>query len=197
MKPNLLRYAGGLGVVAAALLGVSPAQAQGFCYMVGPEGEVVNLDALCAESNSPAPAAPQAAPPTPEDSAVGEAAAESQGEPSEVTRVRIVGPAVTPDSSPDSGAATSTTPSAVESIPEGLNPVVAPGSTPAEAGSPGSAPATEPASGAETPETPGRSPQSQGPTFNQVETPSRVVNGIVIEGVDEVIVTPSGSDAGA
>ncbi|MBE9138892.1 hypothetical protein IQ254_17120 [Nodosilinea sp. LEGE 07088] len=134
MRPNFLS---GLGLLAGALLWPSPTLAQGFCYMVNAEGEVVNLDALCESDSSPPPAAPPAA-----DPEVGEALVETQE--SETPRVRsytIIGPVVGPES--DEAEATTDSPAAAEDPETSGEPEANP--APPELSAPGSAVEADPA----------------------------------------------------
>ncbi|MBW4462719.1 MAG: hypothetical protein KME47_21150 [Nodosilinea sp. WJT8-NPBG4] len=85
MRPNLLSYAGGLGLVAGALMWPGVSHAQGFCYLINSEGEVVNLDDMCQENDAPETS------PTPEAS---DASAEPQGtsSSSEVRNTTVISP---------------------------------------------------------------------------------------------------------
>lgn len=88
--------------MAGALMWPSVSHAQGFCYLINSEGEVVNLDDLCQDRNAPETS------PTPE---AGDASTETQGtsSSSEVRNTTIISPAGTspavtsgsPDSSTD------------------------------------------------------------------------------------------------
>ncbi|PSR19449.1 hypothetical protein C8255_02260 [filamentous cyanobacterium CCP3] len=103
MKPNIFAYAGSLGLVAGALLWSNPSQAQGYCYLVNDEGQVVNLDDLCQSNDAPQAGQSQSA-----TSGVGEAATETQAGTSPGSRsYTITGPAVVPGSgtTPASSAA--------------------------------------------------------------------------------------------
>ncbi|PSN77817.1 hypothetical protein C8B47_20055, partial [filamentous cyanobacterium CCP4] len=118
--------------MAGALLWSSPGQAQGYCYLVNSDGQVVNLDDLC-QSND----APQAGQSQPATSGVGEAATETQEGTSPGSRsYTITGPAVVPGSStaPASsaadqpgatGASPGTTPGATDRSPENNTPEAA------------------------------------------------------------------------
>ncbi|MGB3311649.1 MAG: hypothetical protein WBG32_17220 [Nodosilinea sp.] len=111
MKPNFLNYAGGLGLMAGALLWSSPSRAQSYCYMVDADGQVINLNDLC-ESESDA----QLVQPQPEAPGMGEAAVEPQEGASRVRSYTLTGPAAIPGSTTPTGSPTGQ-PGAAEESP--------------------------------------------------------------------------------
>ncbi|MBD2234812.1 hypothetical protein [Phormidium tenue] len=117
MRLNLLSYAGGLGLVAGALMWPGVSHAQGFCYLINSEGEVVNLDDMCQDSNDPETS------PTPEASNTSD---ESQGtsSSSEVRSTTITSPAGTSSTgaSPAVTSPTRTNPDETPNSNEDTNP---------------------------------------------------------------------------
>ena len=102
MRLNLLSYVSGLGVIAGALLWSTPSQAQGFCYMVDPDGTVTNLDSLCQGNDTPTPSEPQA-----ETTGAGEV---QQSPSPNIRSFTITGPPSVPGSSQDPAVVAPTTP---------------------------------------------------------------------------------------
>lgn len=131
MRLNLLSYAGGLGLVAGALMWPGISHAQGFCYLINSEGEVVNLDDMCQDSNDPEASSPA--------TGASDASAEQQGtsSSSEVINTTTTSPAGT-DSTGANPAGTN--PAGTDST--GTTPA---GTSPAGTNSTGTSPAVSPA----------------------------------------------------
>jgi len=99
MRLNLLNYAGGLGLVAGALLWPSASQAQGFCYMVDSAGRVINLDGLCESGGASARVQPQIQPQGQFPGAEGALIEPQQSSSPEVRSFTLTGPPSVPGSS--------------------------------------------------------------------------------------------------
>ncbi|MBE9156175.1 hypothetical protein IQ265_04925 [Nodosilinea sp. LEGE 06152] len=208
MKPNVLTYAGGLGLIAGALLWSSPSQAQGYCYLVNSEGEVVNLDDLCQSNSTPQPVQSQTG-----TSGVGEAVTETQdGTSPRVRNYTITGPAAVPGSSTTPAGSPTGQPGAANTSPEatpGTAPGAASGATtdPADVDDVNTEPRVEenrldiPVREIEAPRIPTpqtqpprvTSPEAQDPTVdtptgNTTDTRSRPANGNVIRGTERIVV---------
>ncbi|WP_275334043.1 hypothetical protein [Nodosilinea sp. PGN35] len=160
MRLNLLSYAGGLGLVAGALLWPSASQAQGFCYMVDAAGRVINLDSLCASGGAAETPQLQAQPQGQVPGAEGALIEPQQLSVPEVRSFTLTGPPAVPGSSQaPAGTAPATT---------GTTPTPA-GTTPATTGTTPSA-AETPASPAGT-AAPGRQTVVPGIEVPQIEVP--------------------------
>ncbi|MBE9113382.1 hypothetical protein IQ273_28805 [Nodosilinea sp. LEGE 07298] len=208
-------------MAAAALLWSSPSSAQGYCYLVNSDGQVVNLDDLCQSNNDS-----QSVQPQPAASGVGEAATEAQGGTSSGVRsYTITGPAAVPGSSADPAGSAVDQPGTAERLPGAIPgtterlPEATPGTTTTptdvndattETGTEaGTEPRTEenrldiPVREIETPQIPTpqiqpprvTTPEAQDPTIDTTDTPNRRVNGTVIRGTDRIVV-PSNQEPG-
>lgn len=122
MRPNCLSCAGSLGLLFIVLLLPSATQAQGFCYMVDTEGQVINLDDLCQGEDRPsAVPSPDTSPTT--DSDLIEPQQESASP--EVRSYTIIGTPTAPESS-ESSTESSTELSTESSEAETDDPAVTP-----------------------------------------------------------------------
>lgn len=197
MKPNVLSYAGGLSLMASALLWSSPSYGQGYCYLINADGQVINLNDLCLDDSDS-----QSGQTQPEVSGVGEAAVETQdGASPRVRSYILTGPASVPGSdtnpasvSPDQPGVTN---DALDAVPDAST-------DPGDANDATTEPRTEtdrldiPVREIETPQIPTpqtaipdvTTPEAQDTTVDTIETPNRPANGMVIRGTNRVIVPP-------
>lgn len=175
---SFLRCGGGLGLIAGIVLWSGASHAQGYCYLVGSDGEVINLDDLCQSESTP---------PQPEASSVGEAAAESQPDTPPRTRSYIfTGPADVPSS----GEASVSSP---EAMPGDANDTA-----PAENATPAENRLDIPVREIPTPQIP--TPQTQSPqTQDSSVEPAppdvisdRPVNDTLMRGTTRIVVPSAG-----
>lgn len=182
MKPNFLAYAGGVGVIVGTLLWSTVTQAQGFCYLVDSEGQVVNLDTLCENDREPVPEQPQEA----VDSDIGDALVETQASPTpEVRSYTIIGPVVGPESDAPAGEAA---PDAQTTAADPTEPA-SPSDSMDESnrsGLPGSEASTTEIRVLQTPDS----------TTTVIDRPDREVNGVIIRGRNQTIVGPPSLEPG-
>ncbi|MGG6239173.1 hypothetical protein ACQ4N7_11100 [Nodosilinea sp. AN01ver1] len=184
--------------MAGAILWSSPSQAQGFCYLVNSEGEVVNLDDLCASDNDAQPVQSQT-----EASGVGEAATETQEGTSSGNRsYTITGPGVVPGSSATPASSAADQPGAADESAE-----TTPESTTDPAGVDGAATEAEagteprpeenrldiPVREIETPQIP--TPQTQPPRVTTPEAQDPTVDTTdTTDGTDRTVVPTEDAD---
>ena len=181
MKPSLLFPVGSLCLVVSILAGAAPSRAQGVCYMTDASGQVINLDALCQGSSEPERPSSQSRTPTAATSEADASETNREDSSPQVTRFTIIRPVVT------GGASESGTVTAVPAEP----PTPTPGSetvtaVPLETATPTAAPD-------------GRTTrvqvlETQDATITVVDQPDREINGIVIEGRDQLIIGPGTSE---
>ncbi|MGB3200287.1 MAG: hypothetical protein WBA99_05260 [Nodosilinea sp.] len=188
--------------MAGALLWSSPGHAQGYCYLINSDGQVINLNDLCLDDSDSQPVQTQ-----PETFGVGEAAVEIQeGALPRVRSYTLTGPASVPGSGTDPASVSPVQPGDTEEV---LNANPDTSTNPEEVNDATTGPRTEdnrldiPVRDIETPQIPTpqteipqvTTPEVQDTTVNTTETLNRPANGTVIRGTNRMVV-PLDQDGG-